>query len=109
MTAVLLALAGQKFGKADLAARPEDVVLGDEPVERGLHHLGQGVIGRAHIGELGLAATQRTRRRHRHRIQHPEHDRHRHVRSIAMPQPIAEAVEPPPVVALAQPPVFVQI
>ena len=48
-------------------------------------------------------------RRHRNRKQHAEHDRHRHVRRIGVPQPIAQAVEPLAVVAGAQPAVFVEV
>ena len=106
---IFLALAGREFGKADLAARPEDVVLGDEPVDRLSHRRGQGVVGRAHIGEFGLAAAQSARRRHCHRVQHAQHHRHRHIGGIGVPQPVAEAVEPAPVVERAQPAVLVEV
>src|SRR6202022_2518033 len=49
-----------EIGKADLAARAEDAVLDDEPVELALARLRQRVPGRPHIGELGLAAPDRT-------------------------------------------------
>jgi hypothetical protein len=45
-----------EIGKADLAARAEDAVFDDKPVELALSRLGQPVPGRAQIGELGLAA-----------------------------------------------------
>ena len=106
---VLLALARREFGKADLAARPEHVVLDDEIVERGFLRLAQRVIGGAHVGELGLAGAERRGRRHRHREQHAEHHRHRHVGRVGVPQPVAEAVEPPAVVAGAQPVVLVEV
>ena len=45
---IFLALAKQKLGEADLAARPEDIVLGNEIVDRTLHRLRQGIVGGAH-------------------------------------------------------------
>ena len=53
----LLALALREFGKADLAARPEHVVLDDQIVDCRLLCIGQRVIGGAHVGELGLPAS----------------------------------------------------
>ena len=49
-----------EVGKTDPAARSEDAVLDDEPVELALSRLRQRVPGRAHVGELGLAATHGT-------------------------------------------------
>jgi len=42
-------------------------------------------------------------------MEHTQHDRHRHIGSIGVPQPIAETVEAPPVVTLAQPTVLVEV
>ena len=105
----LLALALREFGKADLAARPEHVVLDDQIVDRRFLRLAQRVIGGAHIGELGLAGAPWRGRRHRNREQHAEHDRNRHVGGIGVPQAIAETVEPSAVVAGAEPVVLVEV
>ena len=45
-----------EIGKADLAARAEDAVLDDEPVELAHSRLGQRIPHRAQIGEFGLAS-----------------------------------------------------
>jgi hypothetical protein len=42
-----LAFAGREFGKANLRARPEDVVLGNQRIDNGLLLLAQRVIGGA--------------------------------------------------------------
>ena len=82
---VFLALAGREFGEADLGARPENIVLGDQRIDDGLLFVVQRVIGGAHIGEFGLAAAKRRSRRHRDREQHAQHDRHRHVGGVGVP------------------------
>ena len=42
-------------------------------------------------------------------MEHPEHDRHRHIGRIGMPDAVAEAVEAPAVVSCAQPALFVEV
>src|SRR5215472_13898817 len=106
---VFLTLAGQEIGDADLSARPENIMLGDEPADLVLHRLRQGIIGRAHISKFGLATAERTGWRHRDGIKHSEHDRDGHVRRIRMPKPVAEAVETTAILALAQSALFVQV
>jgi hypothetical protein len=43
-------------------------MLGNQIVYRTLHRFRQRVISRPHIGELGLAAAERARRRHSDRM-----------------------------------------
>ena len=106
---VLLALARRELGEADLATRPEHVVLHDQAVDRLPGGIWQRVVGGAHVGKLGLAVAERRGRRQRDSMQHAEDDRHRHVRGVGVPQPIAEAVEPAPVVQATDVVVFVQV
>src|SRR5215470_11381898 len=106
---IFLPFAGQEVGEADLSARPENIMLGDEPADLVLHRLRQGIIGGSHISEFGLATAERAGWRHRDGIEHSEHDRDGHVGSIRMPKPVAEAVETPAILALAQPALFVQV
>src|SRR5215472_2253330 len=106
---IFLPFAGQEVGEADLSARPENIMLGDEPADLVLHRLRQGIIGGGHISEFGLATAERAGWRHRDGIEHSEHDRDGHVRSIRMPKPVAEAVETPAILALAQSALFVQV
>ena len=68
---IFLPLAGQEIGEADLPARPENIMLGDEPADLVLHRLRQGIVGGAHISEFGLATAERTGWRHRDGISIP--------------------------------------
>ncbi len=106
---VLLALTGREFGEADLCARPENIVLGDQRIDDVLGRMRQCVVGGAHIGELGLAVAERAGRRQGHGVQQPQYDRHRHVGRIGVPQPVAEAVQPPPIVKRSDSVVLIEV
>jgi hypothetical protein len=99
---VFLALAREKISETNLAARPKDIMFGNEVVDCALHSLRRGIVSRAHICELGLASSQRTRRRHGNGVQHSQYDRHGHKGSVGVPQAIAKAVETPPIITAAQ-------
>jgi hypothetical protein len=77
-------------------------MLGDESVDLILHDLRQRVVSGAHIGEFSLATPERACRRHCDRVQHPEYHRHRQIGGIGMPNAVAEEVEAPAVIAVAQ-------
>ena len=71
-------------------------MLGHQARDAPLGRLGQRIVGRAHVGELGLAAD----RRDRAGMQHRAIGRQALERGIGVPQPVAEIVEPLAVVGV---------
>ena len=85
-------------GVAELAARVEDGVLGDQAVDPRLHGRVERVVGGAQVGELGLAAD----RRHHVREQHRQRAGLLAERGVRVPELVAQRVEPAVIVARAQ-------
>ena len=82
--------------EAELAARRHDRVLGDQPRDALLGGVRQRIVGRTHVGELGMAAD----RRDRARMQHRAVGRQALERRVRVPEAIAEIVETLAVVRL---------
>jgi hypothetical protein len=89
------ALVGQELGEAELAARIDQRVLADEVFDLGLGRGIERVPGRAHVGELGVAA--------RGGDDAPAQDRvlgrHDTERGVGVPQTVAQCRHAPLVVA----------
>ena len=106
---VLLALTRREVSESDLCPRPENIVLRDKRIDNVLGRMRQSVISGAHIGELGFAVAQGTGRRQGHSVQQPQHDRHRHIGRIRMPQPVSQAVQPAPIVKRSDSVVLIEV
>ena len=72
--------------EAERSARIHQRMLADHVLDLGLGLVVERVIGRAHVGEFGVAAL----RVHHPRRQQREFCRDRAERAVGMPQPIAE-------------------
>jgi len=97
------------------AAGPEAAKLRDAfAVKAGDPVIAQDVIAggltlQTMLGELGFAATEHRCRRHHLSVQDAEHDRHRHVRRIGVPQAIAQTVQPTPVITRTNAVLLIQV
>ena len=84
-----------EVGEAQDAAREQLAVLADQVLALRLGLVVERIIGRAHVGEFGVAAGRRNAPRRQQRILR----RHRLERTVGVPQPVAQTEQPPPVVA----------
>ena len=99
------ALVGQELGEAELPARIDQRVLADEILDLGLGRGVERVVGRAHVGELGVAAVGRDDAPAQDRIL----GRHGAERGVGMPQPVAQRRHAPLVVARELAAVLVEV
>jgi hypothetical protein len=80
-------------------------MLADQIFDLGLGRIVQRIVGGTHVGELGVAALVHHDASGQQRIPR----RHRTVRTVRVPQPVAQVEHPPPVVARQRLLVLVQI
>src|SRR5438094_670239 len=84
-----------EVGEAELLARENLRVLADQVLDLGLRLVVQRVVGRAHVGELRVAAPGRDAARVQQRVLR----RDRLERAVGVPEAVADGEEPAPVVA----------
>src|SRR3989454_7851065 len=80
--------------EAELLAREDLRVLADQVLDLGPGLGVERVVGRAHVGELRVAALRRDRARVQDRVLRRDHLE----RAVGMPQPVADREQSPPVV-----------
>ena len=90
-----LALGVGEIGEAQDAARKDLAVQADEVVHLALGLLVERIVGRAHVGEFGVAAGRRDVARRQQRIL----GRHRLERAVGMPELVAQPEQAAAVVA----------
>ena len=84
-----------QLGEAQRTAREHQRMFADQVFDFGLRRIVQRVVGGAHVGEFGVSAVVNHDPPGQQRILR----RYRAIRTVRMPQPVAEVEHPPPVVA----------
>ena len=101
----LCAFGVAELGEPDRRTRVDDRMEGAQVVDLRLQRIGKRIVGCAHVGVLGLAAAARHLFRREHRVARARTLERR----VGVPEPVAQRVHPPAVVAVDDRVVLIEV